>query len=270
MDEISLLSESVERAALADLHAAAPAHTRRILGLRLEIIGSALVSVARHEGNILLNRTIGLVVEAPDTRETVTAITSCYVRNGVERYFLHLHPDARPAELRYWITQAGLRRYHRGWVKFRRGPETPPELRSELRVRQIGVEHATEFGRIAAEGFGLGEAVVPLLASLVDRPGWHLYMSFAGDTPAGTGAMFIREGAAWLDWGATLPIYRGRGGQGAVLCRRIRDALDLGCRTLLTTTGEEVEGDPQHSYKNIVRTGFSPVYIRENFAVKRV
>ncbi len=35
---------------------------------------------------------------------------------------------------------------------------------------------------------------------------------------------------------------------------------------MLTTTGEEVEGDPQHSYKNIVRAGFREAYVRENFA----
>jgi 2-keto-4-pentenoate hydratase/2-oxohepta-3-ene-1,7-dioic acid hydratase in catechol pathway len=28
----------------------------------------------------------------------------------------------------------------------------------------------------------------------------------------------------------------------------------------------EVEGDPQHSYKNIVRMGFRPAYVRENYA----
>jgi len=264
MNEISLLSESIERAALADLHAAAPEETRRLLGLNLETIGTALVAIATREPNILLNRTIGPGVEAPDTQEVVRAIASRYADDGVERYFLHLHPDARPPELREWMARAGLVRY-RGWAKFHRGPAAPPGSRSELRVQRVGTEHAVEFGRIAAEGFGLSEAAIPLLASLVDRPGWHLYMSFAGDTPAGTGAMFVREEAAWLDWGSTLPAYRGRGGQGMVLCRRIRDALALGCRTLLTTTGEEVAGDPQHSYKNIVRTGFRPVYVRENF-----
>ena len=90
-------------------------------------------------------------------------------------------------------------------------------------------------------------------------------MSFLGDTPTGTGALFIRDGVAWLDLGATLPAYRGRGGQSVVLRQRSRDLGRPGCQTLLTTTGEEVEGDPQHSYKNIVRAGFRPVYVHENF-----
>lgn len=167
MNEISLLGESVEQNALAELHAAAPEETRQRLGLRLKKVGTALVSVATRDPNILLNRTIGLGVEAPDTPETVKGIVSRYADKGVGRYFLHLHPEARPPEL--------------------------------------------------------------------------------------------------LDWAATLPAYRGRGGQGVVLCQRIRDALDLGCRGLLTTTGEAVEGDPQHSYRNIERVGFRPIYTRENF-----
>lgn len=264
MNEISLLGERVERNALADLHAAATEEMRRLLGLQLEKVGTALVSIASRNASILLNRTIGLGVEAPDTLETVKDIVSRYADSGVERYFLHLHPEARPPELRDWIAQENLMRY-RGWVKFHRDATPPPDLKSELQVRQIGAEHAMDFGRIVAEGFDLSEAAAPLLASLADRPGWCLYMSFAGDEPAGTGAMFVRDGVGWLDWAATLPAYRGRGGQGVVLCRRIRDALDIGCQTLLTTTGEKVEGDPQHSYKNIVRVGFQPLYVRENF-----
>lgn len=264
MNDISLLGESVERNALAELHAAATDETRRLLGLQLEKVGTALVSIASRDPGILLNRTIGLGVEAPDTLETVKDIVSRYAASGVGSYFLHLHPEAQPPELRDWIVQEGLTRY-RGWVKFHRDATPPPDLKSELRVRQIGTEHAMDFGRIVAEGFELSEAAAPLLAALADRPGWRLYMSFADDEPAGTGAMFVRDGVGWLDWAATLPAYRGRGGQGVVLCQRIRDALDLGCQTLLTTTGEEVEGDPQHSYKNIERVGFRSAYVRENF-----
>jgi GNAT superfamily N-acetyltransferase len=73
----------------------------------------------------------------------------------------------------------------------------------------------------------------------------------------------------WLDWGATAPAFRRRGSQSALLRRRILDALDMGCRLILTETGEEVEGDPQHSYKNILRMGFREAYVRENYAPLR-
>ena len=43
-------------------------------------------------------------------------------------------------------------------------------------------------------------------------------------------------------------------------------ALDLGCRKLLTCTGKAVAGDPQHSYRNLLKAGFIETYVRRNFA----
>ena len=91
-------------------------------------------------------------------------------------------------------------------------------------------------------------------------------MSFAGDTPAGTGALFVQGQHAWSDFGATAPEFRRRGSQGAVLARRIDHAVGLGCNRIFTCTGEDVAGDPQHSYRNILRLGFEPTYVRENYA----
>jgi GNAT superfamily N-acetyltransferase len=265
MDEDFLVSEQIERTALIDLHAAASDSVREQLGLRLETIGTALVSIATGEPhNILLNRTIGLGIETPADQDTVKAVVARYAAERIHDYFLHLHPKARPAELRSWLTQAGLRK-GRGWMKFLRDTQAPPQAQSDLRVQRIGSERAEDFARIAAPCFDFSAAAIPLIAALVERHDWLLYMSFDGDTPAGTGAIFVQDDVAYLDWGATLPAYRRRGGQGAVMSRRIGDAIDLGCRLLVTVTGEAVPGDPQHSYKNILRAGFRPTYLRENF-----
>lgn len=75
----------------------------------------------------------------------------------------------------------------------------------------------------------------------------------------------MQDGVAYFEWGATLPAHRRCGGQGAIVVRRIEDAVALGCRLLTTATGEAVEGDPQHSYHNILRAGFRPAYLRENY-----
>ena len=46
---------------------------------------------------------------------------------------------------------------------------------------------------------------------------------------------------------------------------RLRFALEAGCTTITTSTGEAVPGDPQHSYGNIVKSGFAEAYLRENW-----
>lgn len=131
MHELFLTAERVERTALAELHRAAPETTREQLGLRLETVGTALVSIAAAEPtNILLNRTIGLGIEAPATQDAVKTIVELYAQAGVTDYFVHLHPHAQPAELRDWLAQAGLSRT-RGWMKFKRDNAPPPNLQSE-------------------------------------------------------------------------------------------------------------------------------------------
>lgn len=263
--EDTIRAENAERAALADLHIAASHDLRHGLGLELEEVGGALVSIARHHQTILVNRTVGLGLANPATRGDVGTIVDRYRSAGVGRYFLQIDPAAKPGELPEWLDDAGLEPYHRAWAKFKRSAEPAPAVRSDLEVREIGAAHAREFGCIAAAGFELDDEWIPALACLVGRDGWHVYMSFDGDQPAGCGAMRIHEGVGWLDWAATLPGYRRRGSQGAIITRRISNGRALGCESFATSTGEAVEGDAQHSYRNIERYGFRRTHARANW-----
>lgn len=242
----------------------APPEARRSLGLRLERVGSALVSMSTGDPSTLINRVVGLGMEESARREDVEAIVAMYADAGIDRYYFHVHPHAEPAELGDWLIGAGLER-GRAWMKFRRGTAPAPAPRSGFDVRCIGAEHAFDFGRIVARGFGMLDASIPLLAALVDSERWRLYVGFDGDTPGSAAAMFIDQGVAWFDWASTDPDFRRRGAQGAALARRIGDALELGCHAMFTETGEAVEGDPQHSYGNIERFGFEATDLRENF-----
>lgn len=204
--------EDVERAGLAAFHAAAPA--------------SAIVA----------NRTIGLGLDGPETREIVEYVTALYRDAGVARYFVHVCPESEPPDLRRWLATAGLEKA-RGWMKFARGREALPEIRgTDLTVHRAEPADAPAFGRIVADAFDLGPELADWVACLVGAEGWHIYMSFDGDTPAGTGGLFVEGDIAYCDWGATAPAYRQRGSQSALLHRRVAEALDMGCRRIVTET----------------------------------
>lgn len=260
-------SESIERAALEDLHAAATPSQIDDLGLRGQTIGSAFVSVAGSlpASAIVVNRAIGVGLGAPETRDTTEAIVAAYRNNGVGRFYVQVHPEARPPEVGGWLERAGVVKA-RGWQKFSRGREPVEDRPTDLEVREIGPRDGEAFGRIVCAAFDLGEAAAPWLARLPGRDGWRIFMTFDGKEPAGTGAMFVRDGLAWMDWAATDPAFRRRGSQGAVVSARLRLALELGCRAIFTCTGVAVEGDPQHSYRNILKAGFRTEYVRENYA----
>lgn len=267
---MSVELEAVERAELEAMHAVATPALRAALGLRCETIGTALVSVAAAAppSAIVLNRTIGLGVEAPADRETVDAVIARYASTGVKRYFVHVHPEAAPHGLRAWLLARGLEQV-RGWMKFTRGREAPPAITSPIQVRQARREDMAAFARITAAAFDLGTALEPWITHLDRAPGWRAYVGVIDDEVVATGGLFIHDGIGWLDFGATTPACRGRGAQTALLRHRIGDALDLGCRMLGTATGEAVPGDPQHSYHNIVKMGFRENYLRENYAPPR-
>jgi GNAT superfamily N-acetyltransferase len=264
---VAVEAEAIERAALADLHAAATPELVAGLGLRSLEIGTGLVSVAAGlpASAIVINRAIGLGLGAAETEQSVGEMLAAYRSTGVARFFVQRHPEARPAELVDWLAEAGLEKA-RGWQKFHRGREAVPDVRTDLRVSEVGPEHGEAFGRIVCDAFDLGDAAVPWLARLPGRAGWHVLMSFDGEEPAGAGALFVQGGVAWTDFGATAPAFRRRGSQGAVLAARIQLAIDLGCRAIHTCTGEDVPGDPQHSYRNIKKLRFREEYIRENYA----
>jgi len=267
---MSVELEVVERGEIEAMHAAAPATLRAALGLGCEAIGTSLVSVAAAAPPraIVLNRAIGLGVAAPADRNTVAAIVDRYAAAGVSRYFVHVHPEAAPSELRAWLLERGLEPA-RGWMKFSRGREAPPAVSSAIEVREARADDMPAFASVAAAAFDLGSALEPWLVHLDRAPGLRLYVGVLDGQVVATGGLYVRDGIGWLDFGATTPSCRGRGAQSALLRRRIVDALDLGCRIIGTATGEAVPGDPQHSYRNILKMGFRENYVRDNYAPPR-
>jgi hypothetical protein len=209
-------SETIERAALKDLHDAADQDDIREIGLLSVTLKSSLISVARNlpDSAIVVNRVLGLGLSAPASREEIKTITSTYSDNEVSQYFVQSHPDASPTEVAEWMRDEGLKP-DRGWQKFSRNPVKVEERQTSLTVREIGAEHGPAFGEIICSAFDLGDKAIPWLAKLPGRQNWHIFMSFDGDKPAGVGALFVRDGFGWTDYGATSPEFRRLGSQSA-------------------------------------------------------
>ena len=257
-------TERVESEALRAWHAAFV--DARIPGYdwRIERVGDALCSVCSSDPSILLNRVLDLGVSGPPNRQTLRDIRRVYGDAGVSRFFLHIVPGRKGPDTDERLVATGYQKY-RGWMKFRRGPGEVRTPDTDLDIRPVGPEYGAEFAAIAAPAFDMSNASQPVVALLPGVDQYHAFMSFDGDRPAGTGVIFVDDRVGYLDWGATHPDFRRRGGQTALLSTRLLFAFDSGCTTVTTATGEAVPGDPQHSYSNIVKAGFSEAYLRENW-----
>lgn len=164
-------------------------------------------------------------------------------------------------------TELEARGYGSGypWQKFERGLE-PYRAESDLRIVQSAPGEG--FGAAIAAAFNAPPTFAAWFDAIVGRPGWETFASYDGDRCVGGGALFVSDGTGWLGAGGTLPEARGRGSQGAIFEARIDRARDLGVTRLVTETGVPRDGQPGPSYRNMLRVGFEPTYVRPNY-VKR-
>jgi GNAT superfamily N-acetyltransferase len=254
--------EGAEEEGYLDAFRAAPPTLALEHGIAHERLdGVTCTSVADLPRSRIFNHVFGLGRAAPATDEQLDRIAGFY---GKETYFVALAQDAEPDDLAGRLEARGFEPDY-SWTKFRRGVDPPAPVETDLRVAPIGPQHARDFGRIVAAGFELPEFTGRWLAALFARPRWTCFVAFADGEPAAAGTLFVCRGVGWLSFAATLPEFRRRGAQSALLAARIRAAAELGCSLVTGETGALEEGRESNSYRNIVRAGFEPVYDRPNY-----
>ncbi len=123
------------------------------------------------------------------------------------------------------------------WAKFIRSSECGPTVNTTLTVREIGDSDRNAFGQTAIAGFGMPAPMAEWLAAIVGQPRWHAYVSYDSATPVGAGALYVDGDFAWCGIGSTISGARKRGGQSAMLARRIADAASFGAKFVVTETG---------------------------------
>jgi GNAT superfamily N-acetyltransferase len=247
-------AELGELEAFRDLYAVAPTETRA----RAKTISGALCLRLEELPTVtMFNRALCLGLEERATEEQLDEALAFLA--GVVAY-VAVAPEA--GDLGERLEARGLTR-DRGWTKFVRSSADPPQVSTGLRVERD--ESGEAFAEAAQRGFGVPEFFRPWLARLAGRSGWQCFVAYDGDAPAAAGALFVTGRIGWNGIGATVPEHRGKGGQSALLAARIEAAADASCEVVVTETGEPVEGVPNGSYRNIVRAGFEPVYVRANY-----
>jgi GNAT superfamily N-acetyltransferase len=224
-----------------------------------EIAGALCLRLDAVPMMTMFNRAAGIGLDQPATEEALDEILEFL--EGTHAY-ISVAPEARPPELAGWLDTRGLVPGY-GWTKFTRPVGDPPAATTDLRVELV--ETGEAFGPAAARGFEVPELFADWLARLPGRDGWHCFVAFDDDQPAGAGALYVTGKVGWLGVGATVPEHRGKGAQSASIAKRIETAAALGCEVVVTETGKPVEGRAGPSYRNLVRAGFGPAYVRANY-----
>ncbi len=202
-------------------------------------------------------------MDRPASEAAIEELLEFFVGERIPRFFIQVSPSAA-AEVGELLTANGFRHYN-NWVKLYRDTSPPPPVHTDLTIRRIDDDDAADFGRIVAACFDWPESTASWVADMVGRDGWRHYMAFDRGAPAATAALFVDDGLGWIDFATTLPDYRGRGAQSALLAQRIRDAAELGCGGLVVETAEDRPEKPATSFRNQIRFGFTLEYVRPNY-----
>jgi hypothetical protein len=263
-DDVARL-EAIEMAAWEDMFAAAPPPLAEQLGLATERFGPTLFTVSRAIDNGQFCRVQGCGLPGDETGASIDESVKRFRALGLKNYLIQIPPGPHADQLIHKAEHHGLVLFRRSWTKFRRGTAPAPSAPTSLRIAQAAPAAGGAFGAVATAGFGMPGFLGGWLGALAGRPNWRCYLAYDHDLPVGCGAAYLDGDGAWLGIGATRPEARGHGSQSSILARRINDEMSAGAKLICTETGSAVPGEPQTSYQNILRAGFSVAYERLNF-----
>ena len=146
----------------------------------------------------------------------------------------------------------------------RQGLQNQSEPPSGLVIEQVDHGQIDLWTLTVSQGFAEKGPVIPEIVEVMKvfalSPGVECYMARVDGKVAGGGTLAIRDGVAGLFGASTLPAFRRRGVQAALLHARLARAAEAGCdlAVCLAQPGSA-------SQRNIVRRGFTVLYTRVKF-----
>jgi ribosomal protein S18 acetylase RimI-like enzyme len=224
------------------------------LDLRLERFGAAVAPASPRAPELdFVNRIEGL--RAADAGR-VGELLPYYAAAGVDPW-IELAPEPGLDELGAALAPAGPR-----LVAFYAVLFGPPESRPiDLDVRRAEAEEAESAGRLLLEGREVPEPARSrhgrALASAVERACGWLYVARVDGMPAAAAVLSFSDSVGFLANAATLPAFRGRGCQTALIAARLADARASGCD--LVSSGAAFGSQSQ---RNLERAGLRVAYTK--------
>jgi len=262
-EETAVIVETNEANMFRTLWDTLPSALLAEYGASYQEVGGATATFFEQFPITAFNRVIGLGLHQPATEAMIDEVIELYSRKNTP-FSISLSPTAQPAQLSNWLLARGFE-HTSNWAKVIRGMAPPPPIKTDLRIELVDENTASQYAAVTQSGFGLPEWMTPLFEATAKAPNIYSYIAYADDVPAGVGSLSVSGEKGALFNGATLPEYRRRGAQGAIMARRIQDGIELGCRWFTTETGEDTPENPNPSYRNMIRTGFQLAYLRPNY-----
>jgi GNAT superfamily N-acetyltransferase len=244
--------EAPERDPWLDMYAAASLELQQSLGMRSVCEGMVPLLACRKMPLTEFNRSLML---EDLTHPCIDELVKWLERYGAGEWALQIAESKHTTVIRDAASALGLEPTGAGWSKLIALSDDVFNGRSSLNL-QIAANAVPDFGNVIAEVYGLSDAIGEWFSSLARRPQWHLFVAYVEGEVAGAAAMYVTGNWAWLGIDATIPKFRGRGVQSALIETRASAAANLGIHYLTAETGLPDNIDGKHtSRNNYVKSG---------------
>jgi GNAT superfamily N-acetyltransferase len=223
-------------------------------GAELERFGAAVAAVDPSRPELdFVNRVYGLW---PEDAEHAGEIAAFYRERGV-RCWLELAPSERFERLAASLADAGAAQI--GFNTMLAGPAATPGEPSGIDVAEA--DDPELFAEVILRGHGVPAGVRVRDRASVARwrelPGWTLYLARIDGEPAGAALLVVDDDVGYLANASTLPEFRNRGVQSALIAARLAAVAAAGCELVSSQT---VFGSA--SQRNLQRAGLRIAYTK--------
>lgn len=217
--------------------------------------------------NSPITQAVGMGLDGPVSEEEFARLEHFY-RSRKEPVRVEACPLADPS----FIEQFGKRGYR--VTEFTNvmalpldaasGEDSRPEPPAGMSVEKIGNEQIDLWTLTVAQGFAehfpVTEEILEVMTMFALGPSAECYLARIDGKVAGGATLAIRNGVAGLLGASTLPAFRVRGVQTALLHARLSRAAAAGCDLAVS-----LARPGSTSQRNIVRLGFCVLYTRVKF-----
>jgi hypothetical protein len=267
------LAERTEAETYADYEAAAPATARAAAGAGQVRVGGGVALAVPKDVTGFFNRVVGLGFAEPISASLLGQVTEFYRQHGIAEVTLALASSVLPPDWARLCEELNIVGAGTATAKLAceigvaraRAAEHAPSLDAGLRVGPVTVGQAGEFAGAKSTAY-YGAASVTgyqneMAGGIIGRPGWQSFAVFDGSAMVAVGSLHVVDNVGHLFGGVTLPGYRGRGAQSALIAAGIKAAWSAGCDWVVA---EAVAAD-NPSLRNQRRAGLRVCYGRQHW-----
>ena len=241
--------------------------TKAALGIDTARVGGGVaISMRSSMTGYWSSRALGFGFSEPVTDALMDQVVEFYASHDSGGAVFQIAPAALPGTWPDMCRRLNITQ-HSTWIKLACSiDDMRPGTGSALHVGPVGVADIEQWAAVTTRGFGTPEEeVADMLVSSTTELKCRPFAAWDGDDMVATANLFIHEDVGALNLGTTLPPYRNRGAQSALIAARAKVAKDAGCRWLCAEARHPGTDGVNPSLNNLVRSGFRRLYDRHNW-----